>query len=75
MSYYGVVLNTGNLGGDIYLNFALLALVEYPGKLLNVFLVDRVGRKRLFVIFMFIGGLANIATIGPIVKGGDGKVV
>ncbi|KAH3738631.1 organic cation transporter protein-like [Dreissena polymorpha] len=71
MSYYGVVLNTGNLGGDIYLNFALLALVEYPGKLLNVVLTDRVGRKRLFVIYMFIGGLANIATIGPIVKGGD----
>ncbi|WAR07606.1 ORCT-like protein [Mya arenaria] len=70
MSYYGVVLNTANLGGDIYLNFALLALAEFPGKAL-ILTADRIGRKRLFMAFMFIGGLANIATIGPIVNGSD----
>ena len=73
MSYYGVVLNTSNLGGDFLLNFTLLVLAEYPGKLIDLALLDRIGRKRLYVAYMFIGGLANISTIGPIVKHHDRK--
>lgn len=61
-------MNTGNLGENFLLNFTLLAVVEYPGKILDVGLMDRLGRKRLYVAYMFIGGLANMATIGPIVK-------
>ncbi|XP_060600295.1 organic cation transporter protein-like [Ruditapes philippinarum] len=72
MSYYGVVLNTSNLGGDIFLNFVLLTIVEYPGKILDVLLLDRIGRKKLYVAYLFVGGLAFIATIWPIIDGNDG---
>lgn len=66
-------MNTGNLGGDLLFNFALMVVVEYPGKLLDIALMDRIGRKRLYVAYMIIGGLANIATIGPIVKHDERK--
>lgn len=71
MSYYGVVLNTTNLGGDLYLNFVLLTIVEYPGKLLTMLLLDRLGRKKLYTAFLIIGGAACIATIWPIAVGSD----
>lgn len=72
MSYYGVVLNTANLGGDLYLNFVLLTVVEYPGKLLTMLLLDRVGRKVLYIGFLVVGGIACIATIWPIAVESDG---
>lgn len=72
MSYYGVVLNTGNLGGNFLLTFLLMAVVEYPGKMIDIGLLDRIGRKRLYVAYMIIGGMANVSTIGPIVKDEDG---
>ena len=73
MSYYGIVLNTTNLGGDVYFNFALMTAVEFPGHFSN-FLVDRLGRKRLFMGLMIIGGLANIATLWPIIQGEEGLI-
>lgn len=71
MSYYGVVLNTSNLGGDLYLNFVLMTVVEYPAKLLAMFLLDKLGRKKLHISFLVIGGISNIVTIWPIVNGSD----
>ncbi|KAL4232457.1 hypothetical protein ACF0H5_007150 [Mactra antiquata] len=71
MSYYGVVLNTGNLGGDIYFNFTMLVLAEYPGKFFDLVLLDRIGRKRLYIAYLFIGAAAFLLTIWPIADGGD----
>jgi len=71
MSYYGIVLNTTNLSGDVYINFALIIVVEYPGHSCS-FLVDRLGRKRLLMGLMIIGGLANMATLWPIIQGEEG---
>jgi len=71
MTYYGIVLNTSNLSGDVYLNFALMTAIEFPGHCLN-FLADKLGRKRLFMSLMIIGGLANIATLWPIIRGEEG---
>ena len=66
MSYYGSVLNIGNLGGDLYLNFALMVVVEFPAKLAAMYFLDRTGRKKLHITFMIIGGAACIGTIFPI---------
>ena len=73
MAYYGVILNVGNLGGDFYLNLFLLTIVEYPGKLLTIALLDRLGRKKMYIGFMFIGGIACIGTIYPVVANGECK--
>ena len=41
MLYYGLTLNVGNLGGDRYIGFALMGLVEIPSFLLANFLLER----------------------------------
>ena len=61
--YYGLSLNAGNLSGNLYLNFALLAIVECPGYVIVTLLVDKLGRKKLFFLSMLIAGLACLSTI------------
>jgi len=56
--YYGLSLNTGNLGGSLYVNLALSALVEVPALPLSSWLLDRLGRKRTTGGLMIIAGAA-----------------
>lgn len=44
--YYGLSINAVSLAGNKYVNYALLAAVEIPGYLVNVFTLDRFGRKK-----------------------------
>lgn len=69
MSYYGTVLNIGNLAGDLYLNFVLMVLVEFPAKAVAIYFLDKIGRKKLHIAFMIIGGIASTGTIFPILYG------
>ncbi|XP_069129239.1 organic cation transporter protein-like isoform X2 [Argopecten irradians] len=63
MSYYGLTLNTENLGGNFYLNFCLSGLVELPAYTIPLLLMDRIGRKRLFFVCMIVCGVACISTL------------
>ncbi|XP_060068379.1 organic cation transporter protein-like [Ylistrum balloti] len=65
MVYYGLSLNTGNLGGDFYVNFLLSGLVEFPAYTLCLVLLDRVGRRILHAACMIVGGIACIVTLFP----------
>ncbi|XP_064595319.1 organic cation transporter protein-like [Liolophura sinensis] len=65
MVYYGLSLNSGNLAGDIYLNFFLVGLVEFPAYTLCLLLLDRIGRKSLYCASMLSGGIACVCTIFP----------
>ncbi|XP_055954748.1 organic cation transporter protein-like [Patella vulgata] len=47
MVYYGLGLNVGNLGGDIYVNFTVANIVELISYILCILLLDRWGRKAL----------------------------
>ncbi|XP_060072913.1 organic cation transporter protein-like [Ylistrum balloti] len=67
MVYYGFSLNTGNLGGDFYLNFLLSGLVEFPAYTLCLLLLDRVGRRLLHASCMIVGGVACIITLFPMI--------
>ncbi|CAH1778274.1 unnamed protein product [Owenia fusiformis] len=58
--YYGLAFNTSNLGGSPYINFFISGCVEIPAYTVSVLLLDRVGRKRLLIAFMIMGGLACI---------------
>lgn len=69
--YYGLSLNTGNLGGDFYLNFLLQGLSEFPAYVICLLLFDRLGRKKLHLFFMFIGGASCIATLFTRIYGGE----
>lgn len=68
MSYYGVILNVGNLGGNFYLNLFLITAVEYPAKFLTIALLDKLGRKRMYIGYMLLGGIACLGTIYPVVQ-------
>ena len=41
MVYYGLGFNSGNLAGNIYLNFALSGLVEIPAYITAGYLVEK----------------------------------
>ena len=62
LMYYGVTFNAGNIG-DFYLNFFLMGIVEFPGILATIFLIDRIGRKKLHLLCMMLGGVACLCTI------------
>lgn len=73
MMYYGLSLNSGNLGGNFYMNFFLSGLVEFPAYTIVLLLLDRVGRKRLHCICMIVGGTTCLCTIFTITYGGEGN--
>ena len=60
--YYGLNINTRNLAGDPYLNFFIAACVEIPSVILTILVIDKLGRRWLFFIFMVISGLGCIGT-------------
>ncbi|CAE1142065.1 SLC22A4_5 [Acanthosepion pharaonis] len=64
-TYYGLLLNTEHLSGNIFLNFFFGALVEIPAYILCMVLLNRVGRKKLYIAFMVIGGILGAMTIFP----------
>lgn len=43
--YYQLVINIGNMAGNIFLNLFLLGLVEGPGCALGVIMADKIGRR------------------------------
>ncbi|KAF4717075.1 hypothetical protein FOZ63_004177, partial [Perkinsus olseni] len=66
LGYYGLSMNVGNLGGSIYLNSILNALVEIPSYGMMYFMVDNAitGRKLTLTIYLLAGGIACV--IGPL---------
>ena len=68
MSFYGVLLNVGNLGGDFYLNLFLISVVDNPSRFITLALLNRIGRKKLYIGYMLLGGLCCVGTIYPVVQ-------
>lgn len=61
--YYGLSLNTGNLGGNDYINFIISGAVELPAHAITIYLLDRVGRRLPLCSFLVLGGLALLSTM------------
>ncbi|CAK8697549.1 unnamed protein product [Clavelina lepadiformis] len=49
VSYYGLSLNTNNLGGNRYLTCFIAGAVDFPGDLLCFFLIKKIGGRLSFV--------------------------
>ena len=73
MTYYGVTMNAGNLGGNFYLNFMLMGVAELPGYAVAILLLDRIGRRRCNGWSLIIGGLACIATVPTVLLASGSK--
>ncbi|XP_013395182.1 organic cation transporter protein isoform X3 [Lingula anatina] len=72
--YYGLSLSTSKLpGGNDYLNLSLSGIVEFPGFLFCILLMDRLGRRPCLCMSMIFCGVACIgAGVIPILSPGGG---
>ncbi|XP_069100986.1 organic cation transporter protein-like [Argopecten irradians] len=69
--FFGFTLNTGNLAGNFYLNILLSGLADFPGFTIPLLTVSRLGRKKLYILGMVVGGLSLLGsgTVFVIVTG------
>ncbi len=56
--YYGSQLAMGSLSGSIYINTSLSFLIELPAFVVCGLLIDRIGRRPLFMWSLLLGGAA-----------------
>ncbi|XP_059153490.1 organic cation transporter protein-like [Physella acuta] len=63
MVFYGLSLNSGNLAGNIYVNFELMGVVEIIAYCICLVGLNRVGRKFIHITCMVVGGGACLSTI------------
>lgn len=61
--YYGLSLNVGNFGLDIYLTQFIFGVVELPARLGSLPLLQRLGRKIIQAAVLIFGGCACLALI------------
>ncbi|XP_064635698.1 organic cation transporter protein-like isoform X3 [Lineus longissimus] len=70
-AYYGLSLNSGNLSGDIYINYLVTGLIEIPAYIYALFAPMKFGRKYTHAFAMIVGGTACIVSIFPVIFGGS----
>jgi MFS family permease len=56
--YYGLVLNLGNIGGDLYINSILSGAVEIPAVALSILILLKGGRRWPLALTMMLSGVA-----------------
>lgn len=54
--YYGLSSNSGNLGGNIFVNFIATMLIEIPSYVFSYLVLDRMGRKGTLSFVLLLGG-------------------
>uniref|UniRef100_T1JLS1 Major facilitator superfamily (MFS) profile domain-containing protein n=1 Tax=Strigamia maritima TaxID=126957 RepID=T1JLS1_STRMM len=63
VGYYGISMNATNLQGNVYVDFILTSLVEFPAYIFCLLVMNRLGRKKPLVGCMLIGGLSCVCTV------------
>lgn len=58
MVYYGLSMNAASLAGNVFINFLLLALFEFPGNLLSYIGMQYYGRKTTLIASSMVSGCA-----------------
>ena len=58
MIYYGLSMNAASLAGDVFVNFALLSLMEIPGYTLSYVGMTYLGRRITLASSLLIGGVS-----------------
>ncbi|KAG5886490.1 hypothetical protein JTB14_014673 [Gonioctena quinquepunctata] len=61
--YYGLSINSTSLGGNKYLNFAMVALVEIPGVTIPLITMKTLGRRISLAGSLLLCGVTCILTI------------
>ncbi|CAG4956159.1 unnamed protein product [Parnassius apollo] len=60
--YYGLMLNSVYLPGNKYTNFSLSTVMSFPGELISMYLMNRIGRKLPIMYGYLICGLLCVAS-------------
>lgn len=61
MCFFGVAQYIGHLGGNMFLNVAISAVVQIPGTVISIFAVEKLGRKRTLVGSSTVTGISCLA--------------
>jgi MFS family permease len=61
--YYGISLNIGEIGGNLYWNFFLAGLVEFPSYILCMASFRYIGRRPLLAVTMLGAGICCFAIV------------
>ncbi|NWU68641.1 S22A3 protein, partial [Pterocles burchelli] len=62
LTYQGLVMRLGIVGGNLYLDFFISGAVELPAALLILVTMDRIGRRLPFGISNIVAGIACLIT-------------
>ncbi|CAL1586586.1 unnamed protein product [Knipowitschia caucasica] len=60
--YQGLIMRLGILGGNVYIDFLISGLVEFPAALLILFTIERIGRRLPFATANFVAGASCFIT-------------
>ncbi|XP_031169707.1 solute carrier family 22 member 2-like [Sander lucioperca] len=60
--YQGLIMRLGILGGNVYIDFLISGLVEFPAALLILFTIERFGRRIPFASANIVAGAACFIT-------------
>ncbi|XP_045915846.1 solute carrier family 22 member 2-like [Micropterus dolomieu] len=60
--YQGLIMRLGILGGNIYVDFLISGLVEFPAALLIIFTIERIGRRIPFACANIVAGASCFIT-------------
>ena len=69
--YYGLSLNSSNLGGNDFVNFVMSGAVEIPAYFIVILILNKVGRKWPQCLTMLLSGAALLLTMA--VPEGNGR--
>lgn len=60
--YQGLIMRVGLTGGNVYINFLISGLVEFPAAFLILFTIERIGRRLPFASANIVAGVSCIVT-------------
>ncbi|XP_066533367.1 solute carrier family 22 member 2 [Hoplias malabaricus] len=60
--YQGLIMRLGILGGNVYLDFLISGIVEFPAAFLILFTIERIGRRLPFAAANMVSGAACLIT-------------
>ncbi|XP_022095300.1 solute carrier family 22 member 15-like [Acanthaster planci] len=63
LAYYGLTFGASNLGGNMYVNFALSGIIEIPACLLSTVALNWLGRRPTMVGSLFVVGFACLGVM------------
>ena len=62
VSFYGLLFASTSLAGSPYINFFLGVIVEFLALFTGVFLIDRIGRRKMCIVVQLMAGVCCLAS-------------